>query len=1170
MTQSLLFGRLSLLGLLAIGIGNLSALGQGAAKSPDDEIKAIERQIAELRAKLDVLKKRELLPPPKEIVEGVLPDSWVNPMRWRCIGPAIMGGRITGLAVVESEPTTYWVATASGGLLKTVNNGVTFEHQFDKEATVSLGAVAVAPSDRNIVWVGTGEANPRNSVSYGDGVYKSVDGGKSWKNMGLKQSFQIGKIVIHPRNPQIVYVGALGRLYGPNPERGLFKTADGGKSWEKVLFIDDKTGIIDLVMHPTDPETLIAAAWERRRDEFDSFRGDSKKPEGTDEYAPAVVYGAGSALYRTTDGGKKFTKLTKGLPSVKLGRVGLDFSRQHPDTVFAIMDTEKAGAGNPPPPQPEVGYLGITGDDDPAGAKLSAVTENSPAEKAGLKAGDVVTHFEGKEIKGYDPFVAELRKKKPNDKVKATILRGKEKKEIEITLGFRNVAPKKGQDRPSLGIQVDATKGGVLITEVLPKSPAEKAGLKADDIITKIDATPVSDIRVIGKFLADKKAGDKVKIAYLRGKESLDATVTLEIFVPISARPNGDAQLGGQRANAQEWQGPDGVNTGGLFKSTDRGETWTRINSINPRPFYFSVVRADPVDDSTLYVTGIDLWRSTDGGKKFSTEGINGGLHADQHDLWINPKNSKHVLVGSDGGFYVSYDRAANWEHINRVALGQFYHICVDSRRPYRVYGGLQDNGSWGGPSNSRKGVGPTNEDWVFVNGGDGFYCQVDQSNPDLVYAESQDGNMMRRNLRTGASSFIRPQAQPGVSRPRYNWSTPFILSKHNPSIFYCAGNYVYRSVKQGDDLKAISPEISRTKRGTGTALSESPRNPDVLWVGTDDGAVHVTRDGGRNWTDVSANFLKAGLPGPRWVASIEASRWEDGRAYVVFDAHRSNDDEPYVFVTENFGQTWQSLRGNLPVGSTRVLREDLHMKDLLYLGTEFGTWASINRGKHWSKLNGNSLPTVAIHEIAQPTTADEIVVGTHGRSIWALDVSALRQMTPAVLNANAPKLLNPSVAIRWQVQPGGTGPFMEANRRFAGSNPVRGVSIDYVLPRKTGRVALKIVDVTGRTIAEPKASGDAGLNRVVWNLQMINVPKPKGASDAELFANPLGRLLYGSSVGTGNYRVVFSVDGSEQSAPLIVEGDPNAPRAAEGAIDEVEEERAMRRALRKRVTQDD
>jgi photosystem II stability/assembly factor-like uncharacterized protein len=1189
--------RLFSMGLLAVGIANLSAHGQNARDKDEKQIKELEKHIAELESQLKALKEHEVLPAPKEVGVAEVPASWINPMQWRCIGPATMGGRITALAVVESDPTCYWVATASGGLLHTVNNGVTFEHQFDHEATVSLGAVAVAPSDKNIVWVGTGEANPRNSVSYGDGVYKSVDGGKTWKNMGLKDSFQIGKIVIHPTNPDIVYVGALGRLYGPNPERGLFKTTDGGKTWQKVLFVDDKTGVIDVAMHPSDPELLIVATWQRRRDEFDSFRGDAKKPDGTDEYAPMQVHAPGSGLYRSSDGGKTFAKLSNGLPAAKMGRIGLDFSRQHPDTIFAIIDTEKTGAGNASPVRANAAYLGVLGEDDPGGAQLTTVTEGSPAEKAGLKVGDIVVQFDAKEIKSYDDLLEALADKKPNDKVKTVVVRDKDRKEIEITLGSRGPANPKGkggkggqgggpgnQDRPSLGIEVEETADGLFIADVVPKGPADKASLKADDVITQIDGMAVANQRALAQALMGKSAGDKVKITYVRDKQTKDVEATLEVIAGAPGRPNGDRSLGGQIANAQTWQGPEGVNTGGLFKSTDRGQSWTRINSINPRPFYFSLVRVDPTNDNIIFVGGIKLQRSTDGGKRFSPDKINAGLHDDQHAMWIDPHDSKHLLIGCDGGFYVSYDRAANWEHINRVALGQFYHVSVDSRVPYRVYGGLQDNGSWGGPSNTRKANGPTNDDWTYVNGGDGFYCQVDRDDPDRVYAESQDGRIMRRNLRTGASNFIRPLPQPGLSRYRFNWNTPFILSQHNPGIFYSGGNYVFRSVEQGNELKPISPEITRTKHGTATALAESPRSPDILWAGTDDGAVQVTRDGGRTWTDVSANFKSAGLPGPRWVASIEASRWKDGRAYVVFDAHRSDDDQPYVYVTEDFGKSWQSLRANLPIGSTRVLREDLHAADLLYLGAEFGIWASINRGQSWVKINGKSLPTVAVHEIAQPTTANEIVVATHGRSIWILDVSALRQMTPAVLRNNAPKLFNPSVAMRWQVQPGGNGPFQEANRRFVGTNPPRGATIDYLLPKKDARVALKIVDISNRTVAELKAENDAGLHRVVWNLQSAvqNRQRGKGGADpaggnafrgkgkgADPTGNAPPQSLFGSSA-MGTYRVVLTVDGIEQSAPLIVEGDPNAPREAAAAVDEVEEERALRRLEKKQVEEDD
>jgi photosystem II stability/assembly factor-like uncharacterized protein len=415
------------------------------------------------------------------------------------------------------------------------------------------------------------------------------------------------------------------------------------------------------------------------------------------------------------------------------------------------------------------------------------------------------------------------------------------------------------------------------------------------------------------------------------------------------------------------------------------------------------------------------------------------------------------MIVGCDGGFYVTYDRMENWDFLNHLAIGQFYHVAVDSRKPYYVYGGLQDNGSWGGPTRSlRFGSGPTNEDWSMVGGGDGFQCRVDPHDPDIVYYESQDGGMVRRNLRTSESASLRPKGQ-GY---RWNWNTPFLVSQHNAGLFYAGGNYVFRSLKRGDDLKPISPEITRTKRGSATALAESPRNPDVLWVGTDDGALWVTRDSGGKWTNVAD---KVGLPGPRWVASVEPSHFVEGRAYVVFDAHRSDDDEPYVYVTEDFGATWKSLRGKLPTGSTRVLREDVQNPNLLYLGTEFTAWASLDRGAQWQPLNAG-LPTVSIHEIAVHPTAGEIVAATHGRSLWVLDVSALRQMTPEVLKAKA-HLFEPQAAVRWRSEPPKGSIYGAGNRYFVGTNPPRGAQLYYSLTAKADKINLKIADVNGKVV---------------------------------------------------------------------------------------------------------
>ena len=482
----------------------------------------------------------------------------------------------------------------------------------------------------------------------------------------------------------------------------------------------------------------------------------------------------------------------------------------------------------------------------------------------------------------------------------------------------------------------------------------------------------------------------------------------------------------------------------------------------------------------------------------------------------------------------------------------------MDNQKPYHVYGGLQDNGSWGGPSQTFRNSGPTNEDFTYVNGGDGFVCRVDPNDPTLVYAESQDGAMMRRNLKTGGTNFIRPRSAAGSGIYRFNWNTPFILSAHNPSIYYCAGNYVFRSVTKGDDLKIISPEITRTKRGSGTAVAESPKNADVIWAGTDDGAVWVTRDAGKTWNNVSENFTKAGLPGPRWVSSIEASRVDEKRAYVVFDAHRSNDDEPYVFVTEDYGQTWKSLRANLPTGSTRVLREDIVNPNLLYLGTEFAAYASTDRGQRWTKINGANLPTVAIHEFAQPTTANEIVAATHGRSLWVLDVTSLRQLTPDIAKGKT-TLFAPSTVTRWQPEIGKEGMFSTGTRKFNGQNAPRGGFIEFSVERKPSKITLKLQDITGKNLRDLPVKAEAGFQSVYWDLRRVSAIRPNFPNQGA--GNP------GLETPAGEYRVVLNVDGQEYLQGITLESDPRLPRT--GALieeDVVEEERELKKLFKLKV----
>ena len=686
--------------------------------------------------------------------KGALPVDAVNKMSWRSIGPANMSGRITSIAVFEADPSTWWASSASGGLLKTTNNGITFEHQFDRQATVSIGDVQVAQSDRNVVWVGTGEANPRNSVSWGDGVYKSTDGGKTWKNMGLKKIFQTGRIAIHPTNPQVVYVGALGRLWGPSEDRGLYKTTDGGKSWKKILYVDDKTGVIDVQMDPSNPERLFVATYERKRDGFD----------GND---PEVKYGAGSAIYRTDDGGKTFKKLGKGLPTCKLGRIGLSIFRKDSKFVYAIVESEKIGK------MPEdLAFAGLSGANaTDIGVKITAVTKGGPSEKAGLKTGDIVISANNQILHTYDDFLKLIRNSKVGSALKLVCSREKKTVHVNIKMGKRPEPEKK---------------------------PSEASGSSSQRRPSRNEFT---------------------------------------------------GTLGGQAANRQDFQGPNGHEYGGIYRSNNYGDSWERINSLNPRPMYYSQIRVDPSDSNHLFVCGTSLYKSKDGGKTFTNDGGSDGIHVDHHALWIDPRDGRHQILGNDGGLHVTYDRMTHWDHLAHIAIGQFYHVGISHDLDYFVYGGLQDNGSWGGPSRSPHG-GAVNSDWFRVGGGDGFICLVDPEDPQQIYTESQNGAMGRIHLGTGARGFIRPRA-PSGQRYRFNWKTPFILSPHNSRIHYSAGNFVFRSPYKGDKIKAISPEITNSDRGAGSALSESAAEEGVLYVGTTDGALWATPDGGKTWVNL-------------------------------------------------------------------------------------------------------------------------------------------------------------------------------------------------------------------------------------------------------------------------------------------------------------------------------
>ena len=1234
--------------------------------------------------------------------EKAFPQDWVERFEWREIGPANMGGRITDFAVYNDDPSTYYVGTASGGLLKTTDNGVSFEHQFTDQGASAIGDIAVSQQNPDLIWVGTGEDNPRNSSSFGDGVYKSADGGETFGHMGLEGSFQTGKILIHPEDDDTVFVGALGRLWGPNEQRGVFKSTDGGETWDNVLYVDENTGAIDVVMHPDDPDVMLAAMWERRRDEFDTND-------------PWRRWGPGSGVYRSTDGGENWNKITSGLPSVEMGRIGLWWSRYDTDVVFTVVDTERAGMGIE-----NAGWLGVRTFDRGVdlGTRVFRVDDDSPAAEAGLERGDTIVAVGGEVVTDNDDFLRLTATRLEGETVEMVVVRDDEKIEKEITLG-------------------------------------ENPDPDARPFATRID---------------------------------------------------------GQQANIGDLQGPDGYQTGGVFRSDDAGRSWERINSNNPRSMYYSNIIQDHNDPDFLWMHGTRLWRSVDGGETWTSDATPGEVHVDHHAFWINPEDGDHLLLGNDGGIYVTYDKGEKFDHLNHVGLAQFYHVQVDNRPLYNVYAGLQDNGTWGGPNRTRSNEGPRNSDWFRVGGGDGFIVMVNPDDPDHVYGASQNGNVYSVNFRTGERRSLRPRAERGEDDYRWNWKTPFLLSHHNGGIFYSAGSHVFRSLDEGGDMDNISPVITRTRRGAATALDESPLNSDHLMVGTDDGSLWVTRDAGANWENVvfpydpdafsddnedgprasqnaaatdaqrngstngsangSANgaaygsngtssivdaeltsagpasdaqpeqeqegsnriemmlrrmdknrdgklqksevpermqwifplldknedgeltkkeleqgaeqlrrragramqsgeesgqseqatqrerrmrrraaqaeaqqtsqeetqpdtesqpaetdpddpilgtwilefeggqgvgeifvemardeegelnastdaaFIQGGaespvnydaetgefsldieagfgvmgvagtlegdeitgeinapevgfsaafsgyregarreategdplgsmIPGPRRVQSVEWSKFAEQRVYVVLDGHYYDDDNPYVFVSEDAGRTWRDLTANLPTVTTRVLREDLENPDLLYLGTEFGFYISIDRGETWTRFH-NNLPSNAVHDVAQHEFMGEIVLGTHGRGAWALDVTPLRQMTEPARLADV-YLYQPNKVYRWRNRPSRG----EGTRDFSGENPDDNAHIYYSFNNNVDDATLEIQDARGRTVATLDAETDGGLHHAEWNLRR--------ESDNN----------FGPLVEPGTYRVVMTAGEYTITRTLEVENDP-------------------------------
>ena len=846
-------------------------------------------------------------------------------MKARSIGPASMSGRIGAIGGVASNPDMLYVGAASGGVWKTINGGITWLPVFDDQPVHSIGAVAVDPGNADIVWVGTGEGNPRNTVSVGNGVYKTTDGGRTWAHLGLDRTERIARIRIDPHDSDTAYVAALGKSWDENPERGVFKTSDGGQTWDKILYVDEKTGAVDLVMDPTNPKKLIAAMWEHRRWPWFFKSG-----------------GPGSGVHVTVDGGKTWTQRSHedGLPEGDLGRTGLAISRSRPQVVYALVEAKK---------------------------------------------------------------------------------------------------------------------------------------------------------------------------------------------------------------NA-------------LYRSDDGGYEWRLVNDsddINPRPFYYADIRVDPQNENRIYSLHGRLMMSEDAGKSFRSVVPSATIHGDYQDLWIHPENPLFMVSGNDGGLAITRDGGERWRFVQNLPLAQFYHVNVDMATPYNIYGGVQDSGCWRGPSQSWALRGIFNYYWDRLNTGDGFEVLPDPVDPRYGYAMSQGGNLVRYDLETGERKSIKP-AHPEDVHLRFNWNAAIAANPREARTVYYGSQFVHRSTDQGNSWEIISPDLTTNdpekqmqldsggltidtshaeNHTTIMTIAPSPVESGVIWVGTDDGNVQLTRDGGQTWNNVIDNIQ--GVPRNTWVPHIEASKFDSGEAFVVFDDHRRSDWTPYVYQTSDYGRTWRSLATDDLWGYALVIEQDPVERNLLFLGTEFGLYVSVDAGAHWTKWT-HGFPTASAKDMIVHPRDHDLVVATHGRAIYVLDdISPLRALARSGVEILDQRLHLFEVpdAIQYVVREtkGLRGP---GHAEFQGENRAYGALITYVVnaPETEGseaqdEVVLEILNPAGDVIRTRKGPAEPGINRASWGLKRKAFRSPSADAprpDAEEPAGPrvlpgtyTVRVRYGDQTATTSVEVL-------------------------------------------------
>jgi photosystem II stability/assembly factor-like uncharacterized protein len=849
-----------------------------------------------------------------------LESNMFGEMAARSIGPAVMGGRIAAMdAVYVDRRLTVYVGGATGGVWKSINGGTTFKPVFE-DHTQSIGAVAIDRGNPSTVWAGTGESWVRNSVSIGDGIYKTVNGGDKWEHLGLKDTERIVKILIHPARSDTVYICAPGHLWNANEERGVFKTIDGGKTWEKILYIDADTGCGDLAMDPQEPDVLYAGMWQFRRWPWHFTSG-----------------GPGSGLYKTTDGGSSWRKLANGIPGEDLGRIAVAVAPSRPNRVYATIESESTA----------------------------------------------------------------------------------------------------------------------------------------------------------------------------------------------------------------------------LYRSDNCGETWVRAGTtamVEARPFYFSLLLVDPKDHNRVYKPATFMAVSNDAGETFTMTGSS--AHPDQHAVWIDPESPDRQLLGTDGGLYESVDRGVHWTFRQSLPLSQFYAVSFDMEDPYNVYGGLQDNGSWMGPSRTASGI--RNAHWRNIGGGDGFHVYVDRSDADFVYTEWQGGRIQRYRRSTGETKDIKPLEGEGDPAYRFNWNSPIHVSPNRPDTIYLGGQFVFRSRDRGESWEKISPDLTTNdpekqkqmesggltidnstaeNHCTLYTIAESPLDENVIWAGTDDGNVQVSSDGGRTWINVTSNI--PGVPACTWVTQIDPSPHDKATAYVTMDGHRTGDRKPYMLRTTDLGQNWNSLVTDEIEGYCLSFRQDIVRPELLFLGTEFGLYVSIDDGKHWARFK-NKLPKVGVRAIAIHPREHDLILGTHGRGIIIIDdITPLRGLTTDFLESEVAFL--PTRPAQMRI-PAGSQEFT-GDDEFIGSNPPDGAAITYYLKKRHlfGDLRVQVFDTEGNLVSELSGGRRAGINRVSWAMRG---KAPKVAPAATLVPQMFSML--GPQVAEGAYRVRLVKGDQSFEGSVNTVMDPRADYTAE------------------------